>query len=322
MPALTLADDEIGARLDPGELIAAVEQAHRDHADGVAFVPPRHAVRIDGSSAALVPMIAASSRWRLAVVKTLIDCPDNARLGRPVQQSTIQAFDMDTGELRASLPGAYVTRWRTAAASAVATNALAAPASSRLGFVGAGALARTHLAAISTVRTIREVTVWSRTATTAAGFADEARALGFAAVVVPDVKGVFDRSDIVCTLTPSRDPLIRGEWLRPGQHVNAVGAPPRSDHRELDSLAVRRARVVVDTVETALAESGDVLIPLAEGVIGRDDVATELGQVLTGRRLGRTANEQITVFDSVGVGLQDLAAVAVLLRAARVPAAV
>jgi ornithine cyclodeaminase/alanine dehydrogenase len=114
--------------------------------------------------------------------------------------------------------------------------------------------------------------------------------------------------------------LIGGEWLRPGQHVNAVGAPPRPDHRELDSLAVRRARVVVDTVETALAESGDVLIPLAEGVIGPDDIATELGQVLTGRAAGRTSPEQITVFNSVGVGLQDLAAMAVLLGSVRIPA--
>lgn len=322
MPALTLTNDEIAARLDLGKLIAAVEQAHRDHADGVAVVPPRHAVRVADSSAALVPMIAASARWRLAVVKTLIDCPDNARAGRPVQQSTIQAFDMDTGELRASLPGASVTRWRTAATSAVATNALASATGSSLGFVGAGALARSHLAAIAAVRPIRDVTVWSRSSATAARFATEARELGFDVTVAPEIAQVFDGSDIVCTLTPSRQALVRGQWLRAGQHVNAVGAPPRPDHRELDSAAIRRAHVVVDTVETALAESGDVLIPLAEGVIGPDDIATELGHVLTGRAAGRTSQEQITVFNSVGVGLQDLAAVAVLLGSVRIPATV
>lgn len=302
--------------LDLRRLISVVEQAHRDHADGIAVLPPRHTVQIDGSAATLVPMIAASSRWRLAVVKTLIDCPANALAGRPVQQSTIQAFDMDSGELRASLPGALVTRARTAAASAVATAALAPPSSSSLGFVGAGALARTHLAAISAVRPIRTVTVWSRTQTTAQRFAAEAAELGYEVAVVSEVEQVIRQADIVCTLTPSREPLIHGRWLRPGQHINAVGAPPRPDHRELDSEAIRRAHLVVDTVETALTESGDVLIPLQEGIVDRHHVATELGQVLTGRAPGRSSDGEITVFDSVGVGLQDLAAVAMLLGSA------
>jgi ornithine cyclodeaminase/alanine dehydrogenase len=181
--------------------------------------------------------------------------------------------------------------------------------------VGAGALARTHLEAISTVRQLEQVTVWSRTRATAEGFAAEARGRGHTVQVVDTVQEVAEASDIICTLTPSREPLFRGAWLRPGHHVNAVGAPPRPDHRELDTEAmVRASLVVVDTVDTALAESGDVLIPIAEGAISRDDLGPELGAVLAGTVPGRQHASDITVFNSVGVGIQDLAAVQWLLQ--------
>lgn len=304
-----LNDDELVTLLDIRGVIAEVATGHRDLSTGVAVQPPRHMVEVPGCEAVLVPMVAASSRWRKAVVKTLIDRPSNAKVGAPVQQSTIQVFDLDTGRCVASLPGRAITRCRTAAASAVATNALANPDSHRLGLVGAGALARTHLEAIGTVRDIDEVTIWSRTRATAEAFAAEALTQGRVVRIADSVEEVAAASDIICTLTPSREPVLRGEWLRPGQHINAVGAPPRPDHRELDSTAVARASlIVVDTLDTALAESGDVLIPLREGAISTDALSTTIGDVLAGLGVGRDHADQITLFNSVGVGIQDLAA--------------
>ena len=308
-------DQGLAEHLDIRAIIDEVRTGHLDLDSGLAVQPPRHVVEVPGSPVALVPMVAASARWGLAVVKTLIDLPTNAAVGLPVQQSTIQVFDLGTGRCLATLAGRDITRCRTAAASAVATDALANPGASRLGLVGAGALARTHLEAIATVRRIDRVTVWSRTRATAEGFAAEARGRGHVVEVVDTVEQVAESSDIICTLTPSREPVLRGSWLRPGQHVNAVGAPPRPDHRELDTEAITRASlVVVDTVDTALTESGDVLIPLKEGAIAREALRTELGAVLAGTAPGRRHADDITIFDSVGVGIQDLAAVSWLLR--------
>jgi alanine dehydrogenase len=111
----------------------------------------------------------------------------------------------------------------------------------------------------------------------------------------------------VCTLTPAREPVVLGSWLRPGQHVNAVGAPPRPDHREVDGEAMRRARVVVDSHPNVMAKSGGVLLAIAEREITEDDVRTELGEVIVGAQVGRSSADDITLFESVGVGLQDLA---------------
>ncbi|CAN5667030.1 hypothetical protein BH10ACT9_BH10ACT9_04520 [soil metagenome] len=117
---------------------------------------------------------------------------------------------------------------------------------------------------------------------------------------------VLASTEIVCTLTPSKDPIVRGDWFRPGQHINAVGAPPRPDHREVDSLGMRRARVVVDSHSTVMAKSGAVLLAIAEGILTAEDVRTELGSVVAGLAPGRTAEDQITLFESVGIGLQGL----------------
>ncbi|MGW5638783.1 ornithine cyclodeaminase family protein [Streptomyces sp. NPDC003832] len=185
--------------------------------------------------------------------------------------------------------------------------------------LGTGPLARAHALALRSARDWDRVLVWGRRPERAVELAAWIRAeLGLDAAAGADPRSVTEAADVLCTLTPSREPLVRGAWLTPGQHVNAVGAPPRADHREIDSEGVLRSRIVVDSFATARRKSGEVLIPLAEGALTEDDFRTELGHVLTGAAPGRSSDEEITLFDSVGVGLQDLAVARLLIdRAGR-----
>ncbi|MDX6740051.1 ornithine cyclodeaminase family protein [Actinocorallia sp. A-T 12471] len=309
---LILTRSDVLALLSYPDVIAAVRAAHEDLARGDAALPAPPAMTLPGSDAAFLVMAAASKPAGLATVKLLADVPANRERGLPVQRSAILAVSAEDGSCAALIDGGAVTRFRTAAASAVATAALARPGSRVLGFVGAGALALAHVEALRAVMPFARTVVWSRTEATARAFAEKT-----GAEVLGSAEEVVKAADVLCTLTPSKDPIVEGKWFRPGLHVNAVGAPPRADHREIDTEGIRKARVVVDSRLTALHESGDVLIPLAEGAIGPAHFEDELGEVLTGARPGRTDRRQITLFNSLGVGLQDLAAARLLLDAAR-----
>jgi ornithine cyclodeaminase/alanine dehydrogenase len=251
----------------------------------------------------------------VAGVKLLADDPANPAGLR--QQSTIVVLDPRTGSCEAFLHGEAVTRYRTAAASAVATRHLSRPDSRTLGLIGAGAQARAHLAAIRHVRPVDRVLVWSRNAATAHRFAEQVREPGLHVDVVEHPRAAVAGADILCTLTPAPSPIVHGAWFPAGLHVNAVGAPPRPDHREIDTDAVRRSRLVVDTVATAIHESGAIAIPLAAGELHEADITVELGDVITGAQPGRTDDQQITLFNSVGLAIQDLAAARLVIDAAR-----
>ncbi|WP_337819619.1 ornithine cyclodeaminase family protein [Pseudonocardia sp. Ae707_Ps2] len=299
--------------VDLGELIDAVRALHVDLTLGDAEQPVPAVVET-GPSTVLLPMVATSRRLGLTVVKVLTD----AQADGPLQQSTVLLLDATTGTRLAVLAGGPGTRMRTAAASAVATDALARGDSSVLGLVGAGPLAVEHVAAIRRVRPIDHVVVWSRTARRIEEFRHTLRARERAdgsppppppplgVTVSPDVHGVVSEVDVLCTLSPAREPHVHGAWFRPGLHVNAVGAPPRPDHREIDGAALARARVVVDSREVQLRKSGEVLLALDEGAVTLDDVGLELGEVLTGAH-GRRRPDDVTLFESVGLAIQDLA---------------
>ncbi|MER6676701.1 ornithine cyclodeaminase family protein [Streptomyces sp. NPDC000983] len=296
------------------EVEAAVADAHRDLALGRADLPAPPVMGVPGSDGAFLAMAAASGPAGLAAVKLLADLPGNAGHGLPVQRSAVLAVSAQTGGVAAVLDGAVLTRVRTAAATAVATRVLARPAARVLGLLGTGPLARAHALALRSARDWDRVLVWGRRPERAVELAAWIRdELGLDAAAGADPRSVTEAADVLCTLTPSREPLVRGAWLTPGQHVNAVGAPPRPDHREIDSEGVLRSRIVVDSFATARRKSGEVLIPLAEGTLTEDDFRTELGHVLTGAAPGRSSEEEITLFDSVGVGLQDLAVARLLI---------
>ncbi|WP_067548081.1 ornithine cyclodeaminase family protein [Nocardia crassostreae] len=309
---LILTRSDVLAMITLPEVFAAVRGAHADLARGAAVSPAPPAMRLPGSDAAFLVMAAASEPAGLAGVKLLADIPGNADRGLPVQRSAILTVGAADGDCEALLDGGAVTRFRTAAASAVATAALARPDSRGLGLVGAGALARAHVEALRPVLPFDRIVVWSRTEATARAFADDT-----GADIADTAEKVVQAADVLCTLTPAREPVVRGAWFPPGLHVNAVGAPPRADHREIDSEGMRRARVIVDSRLSALHESGDVLIPLREGAFGPEHVEDELGEILIGAKPGRVDAHQITLYNSLGVGLQDLATARLLVDIAR-----
>ncbi|WP_419999109.1 ornithine cyclodeaminase family protein [Streptomyces boninensis] len=301
---------------------AAIAQAHRDLSDSKATLPTPPAMSLpattatpDTDSATFLAMPAASTPARLATVKLLADLPANHAAGLPVQRSAVLAVDTTTGACLALLDGAELTRIRTAAATAVATRALARTDVTTLGLIGTGPLAYAHARALLPTRPYENVVLWGRTPTKAQTLATWITTeFGIPAKAVDHPRTVTEAADVLCTLTPSRDPIIKGAWLSPGQHINAVGAPPRPDHRELDTEAMVRSRIVIDAYDTARTKSGEILIPLAEGALTKDDFHHELGDVLTHRTRGRTHNDtDLTLFNSVGIGLQDLAITRLLI---------
>ncbi|PPF72911.1 ornithine cyclodeaminase family protein [Pseudoclavibacter sp. Z016] len=295
----------------------AVAKIFSEIARGSADQPPPTSMKTEAGTGRYVLMSALSEATGTAAVKLLADVPDNAARGLPTQRSMITVLDRELGAPVALLHGGVPTRVRTAAASAVATRALARDDSRVLGLVGAGGLAREHVEALRGVRDWDRLVIWSRTRARAVALAESLDWSG-AIEVVDSCERVFGVADTVCTLTPSVSPIVRGEWLRPGQHLNVVGARPRADEREVDALTMSRSSVWVDDLATARTKSGDLMLAVAEGALSLDDLVGTLGEVLAGLRPGRTSADEITLFDSVGIGAQDLAIADLLVREARV----
>jgi alanine dehydrogenase len=304
---LILSNSDLAALVDMKTTIAAVELAFGDIARGTAHQPAPMSLHLPGSDARFLPMTALADTQQLAAVKMLADIPANRDAGLPTQRSTIMLTSQLTGETLAILDGRVPTRVRTAAASAVATKHLARPESRVLGFVGGGALAVEHVDAILAVLPIEEIVVWSRSTPTTDAFRAQVARHGRPVTVAGSVEEVFATADVVCTLTPAVEPVVEGRWFRPGQHINAVGSRPRPEHREIDSRGMTRSRIIVDSMATAAEKSGDLLIPVREGALSLEDVVAELGQVVAGLQPGRRNADDITLFNSVGIGLLDLA---------------
>jgi alanine dehydrogenase len=298
-------------------VIDAVSRAHAALAAGAASQAIDQPTRLPDGDGVMLPMAAMISSPAVAGIKLLADVPENAARGLRSQHSTITLLDPTTGRCVAFLDGIEITLHRTAAATAIATRQLARSDVRTLGLVGAGAQARSHLAALRTVRDFERVTVWSRSRETAERFAAESAGCGIPIEVMETAEAIVRSADVLCTLTPSREPLIRGAWFHAGMHINAVGAPPRPDHREIDTEGVCRSVVVVDDLASALDRSGEVCVPIVRGAMTAAEIHGDLGQVINGSCPGRTDADQITLFNSVGLALQDIAAAAFVLSRAR-----
>jgi ornithine cyclodeaminase len=213
-----------------------------------------------------------------------------------------------TGELLAIIDGRFITEARTAAVSAVSVKHLARNESTRLAIIGSGVQARSHLEAIALVRPLREVKVWSRSADNRNAFAREMRPRTTASIAVAaSARDAVDGADLIVLATASREPVVESRWIADGAHVCAVGAC-RPDQREMDSGLIARGRVFVDSRAGALAEAGDILLPMKEGTINEDHLAGELGEVVLGTIVGRTSPDEITIFKSLGMAVEDVAA--------------
>ncbi|MBG0568351.1 ornithine cyclodeaminase family protein [Actinoplanes aureus] len=263
---------------------------------------------------AAMPVCVADPAETLFGIKTIVVKPGNAARGLPSHNGLVVLFDGDTGLPTAAVDAAVITEIRTAAVSAVATGALARADAARLSIIGTGAQARTHLEAMLEVREIGSVRVWGRTPERVTEFAGWARTrFGLPVTEAVSPRDAAAGADVVCTVTASPEPLLSAADVAPGAHVNAVGAS-QPGSRELAPDLVARCRVVVDRRESAGAEADDLI--LSADPPRRAPVAAELGEVLLGRAAGRTGPEEITLFKSVGLAVQDLFAARAAVRRA------
>jgi alanine dehydrogenase len=241
-------------------------------------------------------------------LKAITVMPGNHGTEHDAHQGVVLLFEADHGCLRAVLDATAVTAIRTAAVSGLATRLLARDDAGDLALLGSGVQAAWHLRAMGAVRTLRSVRIWSRSRETAVRFAErETAQAGVPIEVCGTAQKAVQGADLICTTTAAREPVLEGTWIAAGAHVNAVGACVPTA-RELDTTAVRRSRLFVDARESAMNEAGDFLIPLREGAITEDHIAGTLGEVLIGRVPGRRAPEEVTLFESLGLGIEDLAA--------------
>jgi ornithine cyclodeaminase len=292
-----LDEREVRRLLPMDECIEAMATALAALARGEVHNPLRFVVRPPGEASLMGLMPAHRGReaplWSL---KALTIVPGNSARGLDSHQGFVALFDGDTGEPRALVNAGAVTAVRTAAVSAVATRLLARDDARTLAILGTGTQARSHLEAMRSVRAIDRVLVWS-----ASG-----RSLEGAESVAAAEDAVRD-ADVVCTVTSSAEPVVRREWLKEGVHVNAVGSSIPTA-RELDSATMAAAALFVDRRESTLNEAGDFLFPQREGAIGPGHIRAELGEVLLGAAPGRRSPDEITVFKSLGLAVEDLAA--------------
>ncbi len=246
-------------------------------------------------------------------VKMVNVVPGNSARGLPAIAGAYLLSSAATGALLAIIDGAELTARRTAAASALAARYLARTDASRLLIVGAGKLSLNLIEAHSEVRQITSVKIWARRTEQAEAIANAARAHGFNAIAVTDLEKETSQADIISCCTLSREPLIKGAWLLPGTHVDLIGAF-KPDMRETDSAAVARASVFVDTFDGVLGEGGDIVQAIAEGVIGEGHIRSDLFNLCRDLHKGRSSDDEITMFKSVGAALEDLAGAIVAYR--------
>ncbi len=303
----------VSAALGYPELVDVLEDTFRLG----AIAPPRHhhPIKLDGRpDATLLLMPAwtssapgAETAGKYIGIKSVTVFPDNARLGKPAIHGVYLLLSSETGETIAVLDATTLTVWRTAAASALAARFLARAETHRMLMVGAGALAPYLIRAHASVRPIREVQVWNRSAERAEqvckGLADS----GLQVSVATDLEAAARDADLISTATISSTPLVKGAWLKPGCHVDCVGAFT-STMRETDDEVVRRARIWVDTMAGAMHEAGDLLIPMKAGVIKEADIQGDLFALAQGAAPRRGSADEITMFKSVGASIEDLAA--------------
>jgi ornithine cyclodeaminase len=296
----------------PG-LVETLRGAFR--AGAVQPVRHHHAVERPGSAGSTLLLMPAWTDFKAAGspkdghigVKIVTVSPDNNAVGKPAVMGLYLLLDGVTGEPQALIDGQRLTQWRTACASALAAGYLAREDSSRLLVIGAGAMAPFLARAHAAVRPIRTIRIWNRTSANAEKAAADLRADGFPAEAAADLDAELEQADIVSSATISTTPLVKGALLKPGTHVDLVGGFT-PDMREADDEAVRRARVYVDTRAGATKEAGDIVQPLASGVLKPEAIVADLAELARGEKKGREGASEITLFKSVGAALEDLAA--------------
>jgi alanine dehydrogenase len=305
---LILSRRDVESLLDPRELIDALAAAMADLSAGRAAAPDRVAAMVPERDGLLAAMPGYVPSLGALTAKLVSLFPHNADGPLPTHQAVLVAFDPETGEPLALMDATALTELRTAAGSALSARLLARPGARVLAIAGTGVQARAHARAVALVRDVAELRVAGRDAAKAQAVADELRAEGLPAQPAASFEEAVRGADVVCATTHALEPVIRREWLAPGVHVTSVGYNPAG--RELDAATMADALVVVESRATALAPP-----PAGANEVTRVDA--EIGEVVAGSHPGRTTADQITVYKSVGVAVQDAAAAALVLARAR-----
>ena len=309
---LVLSESEVHELLTMGECITVMEEALTALARGEVHNPLRQVVRAPGAPG----MLGLMPAWRGGAtpfygLKEVCVFPENPKRGLDTHVGAVILHSGETGEPLAFMNASAITAIRTAAVSAVATKLLARKEAAVLAILGAGVQARAHLAAIPLVREIRDVRVYSRSGAEGLG----ART-GVSPRIVATAEECVRGADIIVTATSSREPILRLDWIGAGAHINAVGSSIAAA-RELDAQTMAACSLFVDRRESTVNESGDFLFAVREGLIDQEHIRAELGEVLLGTAPGRTSNDEITLFKSLGLAIEDLASAAFLYEKAR-----
>ena len=298
------------------EVVEVVEEAFKAKGLGEVVMPPKVYVNFPKGDFRVMPCYIPSLGY--GGVKIVNVHPENPeKYGLPTVMAVILLLDPETGKPVAIMDGTWMTDMRTGAAGGVAAKYLARPDSRTVGIVGAGRQARTQLMALREVlEEIEEVRVTDIRKDVREKYAEEmSEKLGLNVKAVDSVRETVEGADIVVTVTPVRKPIVKNEWIRPGVHINAIGADAPGKE-ELDPEILKRAKIVVDDFEQA-CHSGEVNVPLTKGIISKEDIYAELGEIIVGKKPGRLSDDEITIFDSTGLAIQDLATATLVYKKAK-----
>lgn len=313
---LVLSESDVCQAITMADGVRLLEQSMIQHAAGETMLLPRVSLDLPNGGGAFRVMSAAMPMLHSFGLKTLTGYPGKRLKGETY--FVLLLFSTETGALRAVIAAEYLTGLRTGAATGVAAKYLAREEASVLGIFGAGAQAKYQVAALKAVRPINEVKVFARDRERAKDFAAEVtKELGLSAHVAATRRDTIAGSDLVVTATTAREPVFQGEWLEPGTHVSGIGANTPAK-RELDKDTFLRSKLVVDFKKQALAEAGDLKEALETGAINPDQVYAELGEIINGKKQGRTSDQEVTIFKSVGIAIQDIATAAFVYEQAKI----
>lgn len=280
------------------------EKAFRDYAIGAAIMPPKQYLIFEKEKGDLRIMPAYSTSLKIASTKLVNVHLKNREKGLNTIMAVIVLNDMKTGMPLCLMDGTYVTGMRTAAASAISIKYLANKSAATIGIIGAGGQALYQIAAILKVKKFSEISVYDINPQNIDILRRRINKEGIKVKIKEDTPEKTAQKDILVTLTPSRSPVIKGKWIKPGAHICAIGADAQGK-QELESEALKNAKIVVDDLEQAL-HSGEINVPFAKGIIRKKDVYSSLGEIINKTKPGRTSDKEVTVFDSTGLAIQDL----------------
>ena len=313
---LLLSEKQVQGLIDIDELIDALAQAHIQYSTGNAVMPVRLVVPLPQIDGRITSMPGYLNEDKALGMKVVTYFQGNPKQNLPAILATIMLFSSESGKMIAAMDGSYITAIRTACASAMATKVLANPQTPVLGILGAGVQARAHIQALTRVRKLEKIKIYSPSGASAAAIQRE---------MAPQIQAVIEATrsadeavrdaDLVVTATTAKQPILRHEWLKAGVHINAVGSH-RPDQREIDGATLARAKIVVDSREAIMAECGDILLAIKEGSITKENIHGEIGEVLAGSKSDRESTDEVTLYKSVGIAIQDVATANLVYRKA------